>query len=344
MRKHVLFIVENNPVPQDVRVWNEAIAAQDFGYDVTVISPVNKKASLKYEKIDGISIYRHYIPFEADTKLSFLFEYGNAIIWEFLLTLWIYIKKPFHFIHSANPPDHVFIIAVFFKFFGVKYIFDHHDICPENYVAKFGRKDLFYKSLLIMEKLTFKVADVVISTNESYKKIALDRGDKNNEDVFVVRNGPDLSSVIFMPPNYALKDSFDYLVTYVGTIGNQEGMDNLLRSVDYIVHKKGIKNIKFIIVGTGTNWQEMVDMSKAMGLTKHVYFTGYVSYKDFYEILSTADVCVNPEFRNEFTDLYDDIAWEFELTTSLQNEIVDQSSALTEVVDIEEVIENVLNT
>jgi glycosyltransferase involved in cell wall biosynthesis len=212
------------------------------------------------------------------------------------------VKKPFHCIHSANPPDHVFLIAILFKLFGVKYIFDHHDICPENYVAKFSRKDLFHRVLSIMERLTFKCADLVISTNESYKKIALSRGGKKRGDVFVVRNGPQLSNVWFADPNPKLKQNFDYLVTYVGVIGNQEGIDKLLRIIDYIINEKGYANIRFVIMGTGPHLNKMVVLSRQMKLEKWVTFTGYIPYKDFYEMLATSDVCVNPEPSNEFTN------------------------------------------
>jgi len=301
-KKHILFIVENNPVPHDVRVWAEARAAKEFGYEVSVISPKNVKANKSYEKIEGIDIYRHYTPFEADGKYAFLVEYANALFWEMLLSFWIFIRKPFHVIHSANPPDHVFLIAILYKILGVKYIFDHHDICPENYVAKFSRKDLFYKVLMIMEQMTFKLADIVISTNRSYKKIAIGRGGKKPENVFVVRNGPQLSHVRFAKPNNKLKEGFDYLITYVGVIGNQEGIDGLLRIVDYIANKKGIQNIRFVIMGTGPHLNKMVEMSKQMNLEKWVTFTGYIPYKDFYEMLATSDICVNPEPSNEFTD------------------------------------------
>ena len=302
MKKHVLFIVENNPVPMDVRVWNEAIAAKEFGYDVSVISPKSTKARSSYEKLDGISIYRHIRLVEADKKMSFLIEYGNALLWEYLLAMKIFLKKPFHYIHAANPPDHIFIIALFFKILGVKFIFDHHDICPENYVAKFNRKDLFYKMLLLMEKLTFKTANVIISTNESYKKIAVERGKVNMKKIFVVRNGPNLSRVDFMRPNKKWKKGFEYLVCYAGVIGNQEGIDNLLDAARYIVYDKGVKDVKFIVIGTGTYWNSLVKLSEDMGLNKYVQFTGFIPYKDYYEIIATSDVCVNPEHRNEFTD------------------------------------------
>lgn len=302
MEKHILFIVENQPVPYDTRVWAEALDAKDSGYEVSVICPQMEKAPLKREKLNGIEIYRHYFPLEAAGKFAFLLEYSNALFWELLLSLWIFIKKPFHIIHAANPPDHIFIIALIFKVFGVKYIFDHHDITPENYLAKFGRKDMFYRSILIMEKLTFKTANVVISTNESYKKIAISRGKKHEKEVFVVRNGPRLSSIQFMEPNKNLREGFDFLIVYVGVIGNQEGIENLLNTAKYIVFEKGIKNVKFMIVGTGTSWQEMVNLTQEMGLTKYVEYTGFVPYEKFYEILATADICVNPEFRNDFTD------------------------------------------
>lgn len=300
--KHILFIVENNPVPIDPRVWNEAVAAREIGYEVTVICPITQHASLRKEEIDGIKIFRHYSPSLKQGKCSFLLEYGNALFWEILLSAWIYVKKPFQVIHAANPPDHIFLIAILFKPLGVKFIFDHHDLSPENYVAKFYKKDLFYYLLLFMEKLTFKTADLVISTNQSYKEIAVKRGNKNDKDVFVVRNGPKLQNYNFMKPNEKLKDGFEYLVGYVGVIGNQDGIDILLRAVRYIVKVRKIVNIKFAVIGTGTDWMNMVRMSRDLGVEKFVWFTGFIPYRDLYEIIATADVCVNPEFRNPFTD------------------------------------------
>lgn len=301
-RKHILFIVENLPVPFDKRIWLEALAAKEWAYSVSIISPKGRGYTKNFEQIEGINIYRHPMPIEAYGKAAFLIEYVNALFWELLLTIKIFIRKPFHIIHGANPPDHIFIIALFFKIFGAKYIFDHHDISPENYFAKFIRKDIFYKILLLMEKLTFKTADIVISTNESYKKIALSRENKKSKEVFVVRNGPDLSNVIFMKSNEELKKGFDYLVAYLGVIGNQEGIDILLKAVSYIVYKEDIKNIRFIIIGTGPDWNKMVKLTKEMKLNKYVTFTGFIPYKDLYEILASADICVNPEFKNEFTD------------------------------------------
>ena len=135
-------------------------------------------------------------------------EYFNALFWETFLSLKIFLKKPFQIIHGANPPDHIFIIALFYKLFGTKYIFDHHDLTPENYLAIFDKPDFLHRILLFMEKMSFKTADIVISTNQSYKKIASERGGRNKDEVFVVRNGPDLSRYIFMPANETLgKDS-----------------------------------------------------------------------------------------------------------------------------------------
>jgi len=304
MKKHVLFIVENATVPPDLRVWSEALSAKEFGYDVTVLSPQIKKTQAKYEIIDDIEIYRHPMPIEANAKLAFLFEYLIAIIYELIFSIKIFIKKPFHIIHSANPPDNIFLIALLYKIFGIKFIFDHHDICLETYLTKFGRKDTFYYILLILEKLSFKTADAVISTNESYKKIAITRGKKNRNEVFIVRNGPDLTKLKPMNPNEGLKikGDFEYLVAYIGMIGNQERIDILLNAVEYIVYEKKIKNIKFVIIGTGPYLQTIVELSKKMKLEKFVTFTGFIPFPDYYGILNASDIGINPEFINEYTD------------------------------------------
>lgn len=300
--KHILFIVENSTAPLDHRVWREAVTLKDKGYHISVIGPQKGNYTKKYEIIKGIEIFRHPMPYEANGRYGFVFEYLNALFWELFLSIKIYLNRPFHYIHAANPPDNIFLISLIFKVFGVKYIFDHHDICPETYLAKFDRKDFFYYMQTYLEKFTFRTADIVISTNESYKKIAITRGKKKKEQVFIVRNGPDLSTVDFVPPNEELKNGFDYLIAYVGVIGKQEGIENLLNIANYIIFDKKIENIKFIIVGTGPHWHHLVTLSKYMGLENYVQFTGYIPYRQFYEILATADICVNPEFNNDFTD------------------------------------------
>lgn len=302
MKKHVLFILENSTVPPDARVWSEARAVREMGYEVTVISPKRQWAPKKYELLEGIEIYRHPCVNDIDTKVGFFIEYFNALFWEIFLSLKVFLKKPFHVIHGANPPDHIFIIALFYRVFGIRYIFDHHDLTPENYIAIFERADFLHRILLFMEKMSFRFADIIISTNESYRRIAQQRGKKNKDQVFVVRNGPDLSRYQFLPPNEKWREGFDYLVAYLGVIGKQEGIDNLLRSIHYLVYEKHVTNIKFIIVGTGPNQVQMAKMSEDMELSRYVHFTGFVPYEALYEILSTADLCVNPEFRNPFTD------------------------------------------
>ncbi len=301
-KRHILFIVENNPAPPDKRVWNEALAAREFGYDVSIISPSDHPGERKRFLQNGIQIHRHLRPAEGSGKRSMILEYLNSVFWELFLSLRIFLTHPFDVIHAANPPDHIFLIALPFKLFGVKYLFDHHDITPENYVAKFGKKDLLFKLLLVMERLTFKTADLVISTNESYKKIALRRGAKRDKDVVVVRNGPVLTRLPEVSPNPKLREGFAYLVGYVGIIAQQEGIENLLRIASHVVNQKKRIDVKFIVVGKGPHLRRVIRQSEEMGLAEYVRFTGYIPEKDLHEILATADVCINPEFSNEFTD------------------------------------------
>lgn len=300
--RHILFIVENNPAPPDARVWNEALAAREFGYEVSVIGPRDNLRGDNRRVIKDIQIYRHPRPRERSGKFPLILEYLNAAFWELLLSIRVYLNNPFQVIHGANPPDHIFLIAILFKLTGVKYIFDHHDITPENYAAKFGSKGIIYRLLLIMEWLTFKSANLVVSTNESYANIAKERGGKQEKDIIVVRNGPDLSRIPSAGPNPKLREGFQYLVGYVGVIGQQEGIENLLTAVRYIVEEKKRNDIKFIIVGPGPHLNAVRNQAKEMQLDRYVKFTGYIPKKELVEVLTTADVCINPEYANEFTD------------------------------------------
>jgi glycosyltransferase involved in cell wall biosynthesis len=298
----VLIIVENLPVPFDRRVWQEAGALRDAGYKVSVICPTGKGYEKRFEIIDDIHIFRHPLPVEANGALGYLLEYSAALFWEFALSWKVLRRRGFDVIHGCNPPDNIFCVALFFKLFGKKFIFDHHDINPELYVAKFGKRDFFYRVMLAWERWTFKTADVSIATNESYRRIAIERGGMPPERVFVVRSGPKLERLKIMPPNDALKKGHRYLVGYVGVMGKQEGIDYLLRSTRYLVHTLGRTDIHFGLVGGGTELEAMRHYAHELGIAEHVTFTGRVPDEEMLEMLNTADICVNPDVANEMND------------------------------------------
>lgn len=300
--RRILIIVENAPVPFDPRVWKEAIALRQAGYEVTVLCPREKASKHNYELLEGIHIYRHPGPPERDGVLGYIWEYGCALFWEFLYSWRIYVRSPFQVIQGCNPPDNIVFVALPFKLLGVKYIFDHHDVNPELYLAKYEKKDALYRLLLWLEKLTFRFCDVVISTNESYKEIALTRGSRSPEDVFVVRNGPDMETFKPVPPDPALKYGKRYLVGYVGVMGSQEGLDILLDVAAHI-RDLGRQDIHFTCVGGGPALPGLKEMVRKKRLGDIVNFTGRVSDEELLAVLSTADVCVNPDKPCEMNDM-----------------------------------------
>lgn len=298
----VLIVVENLPVPFDTRVWKEALALYENGYEVCVICPKGKGFEKSYELLDGVHIYRHPMPTEGTGPIGFIVEYSSALFWEFVLACKVFAKHKFNVIEGCNPPDTIFLVAWLFKLFGVKYIFDHHDVMPELYEEKFGRKDFLYKVQVFMEKLTFWTADVSMATNNTYKEIACSRGGMNRDDVFVVRNGPNLDYFNPVPAVPARKYGKDYLIGYVGNMGVQEGIDILLEVADF-VKKSGRNDVHFTIIGGGAGLAQLRELNVKMGTDDVVDFTGRVSDEDLLEILSTADVCVNPDRPGDMNDM-----------------------------------------
>jgi glycosyltransferase involved in cell wall biosynthesis len=300
--RRVLIIVENLPCPFDRRVMQEARTLTAAGYVVSIISPKAQGYEKSFERIDGIDIHRHPLPREADGALGYLLEYGVALFWEFWLSVRILFGRGFDIIHACNPPDTIFLIGGFYKLFGKKFVFDHHDINPELYEAKFGKRGFGYKLLSTLERMTFRTADMVISTNESYRKIALTRGRVKEKDVFVVRSGPDLTRLKQVPPNPALRKGRKYLVGYVGVMGKQEGIDLLLQAVQLIVKHLGRTDIQFGLVGGGTELPAMRELAKKLDIADYVTFTGRVPDAELLEMLNTADICVNPDRANDMND------------------------------------------
>ena len=302
--RRVLFIVENLPVPFDRRVWSEATTLRDAGYTVSIISPKGRGYEAGKEILDGIHVYRHSMPLEAGGAAGFFVEYGVALFWELLLALKAARQPGFDVIHACNPPDLIFAIGLLFKWFGGKsFVFDHHDLNPELYEAKFKRRGFFWRLLLLVEKITFKTSDISIATNQSYRRVAIDRGGMPAEQVFVVRSGPNLNRVKRVAPHSRWRNGRRYLVGYVGVISKTEGLDLLLGAVDHIVHKRQRNDIQFAIAGTGPEWQAINDLSAKLGLTDYVTLTGRIEDPTLFEMLSTADVCVNPDRVSVLTNL-----------------------------------------
>lgn len=303
MTRGVLIIVENLPVPFDRRVWAEARTLRDAGYEVSVISPKGKGYTASFEVLDGIHIFRHPLPLEADGAIGYLLEYSTALFWEFYLAFKVRWRRGFDVIQACNPPDLIFLVGAVFKMlFGTRFIFDHHDINPELYEAKFGHRNFLWKIVVFFERLSFWLADVSIATNQSYRTIAIERGGMKPEKVFVVRSGPDLGRIRNVPPDAAWRKGRAHLVAYIGVIGGQEGLDLLLEAAAHMRDKRGRRDTQFVIVGDGPEAANVRRLARDMHLDDSFTFTGRVDDETFFSVLCSADVCVNPDRPNAMND------------------------------------------
>lgn len=305
---HVVILVQNLPVPFDRRVWMEATALAGAGCRVSVISPAPTKPDPDrpgepvepVRVIDGVHVYRYPPPKEAENKFGFLFEYWHSYTQTKRMLARVWRECPFDAIQSCNPPDIFWKLALpYKKNQGVKFVFDHHDLCPELYVAKFGRKDLLYKTLVWCEKRQFATADAVVATNESYKSFATGRGGVPAEDVTVVRSGPRVSKFVPVEPDDLLKRGREHLGVYLGVMGRQDGVDYALRAIRHAVDG-GLESCAFTFVGKGEAFDELVRLSTELGLDDYVHFTGRVSDEDLIRYLSTADVAIAPDPEDDF--------------------------------------------
>jgi glycosyltransferase involved in cell wall biosynthesis len=300
--KRVLIIVENLPVPFDRRVWNEATTLVNGGYEVSVICPTGHNATARYEVIDGVHIYRHPI-YEARGMAFYFVEYGVALFWEFVLAWRVYFTRGFDVIHACNPPDLIFLIGGFFKLvLGTKFVFDHHDINPELFEAKFGTRNVLYRVITALERCTFAIADISIATNNSYRAIAIGRGRMDPDRVFVVRSGPNLNRLQVVPADPSLRKGRKYLVGYVGVIGTQEGLDYLLAAARYMVQELKRTDVQFCVAGSGPELEKLKASAVETGVADYVTFAGRVSDDVLLKILNTSDVCVNSDECNAMND------------------------------------------
>jgi len=305
-RKRALIIVQDLPVEVDRRVWNEARALRDAGYLVTVICPRARNAKGWSGTMDEIRILR-YPWFEAGVNRgAFIIEFLWSWLWTLLLTLRARFTRGFDVIHACNPPDIFFSIALLWRPWGVKFIFDHHDLCPELYVSKYPNRegDWMHRQLLRMERWTFRSADVVIATNESFREIAIRRGGIDPDRVFVVRSGPDAERIreVTLPERGNGRARF--LLGYLGTMSTQDGVDGLLRVISRIVHGMGRRDIHLVIVGDGPLLEDMKALSRRMDIEGFVTFTGRIPDGDeFCRTLQSTDLCISPDPPNPLNEM-----------------------------------------
>ncbi|MGZ8171705.1 MULTISPECIES: glycosyltransferase family 4 protein [Methylobacter] len=298
----VLLLVENNSYPFDFRVRREAQALLEAGYQVSVIAP-RGPAQPWTEDIEGVSVYRFPAPPGGVGVLSYAFEFGYATLAMLLLTAWVSISKGVDVIHAANPPDTLCVIGILFKLFGKRFVFDQHDLAPETYLSRFEqpRANLIYKILCFMERLSYATADAVIVTNESYKQVAIKRGSKHPDKVFIVRNGPPLT---YQPlePDPDLVRRANYRIGYIGTIGPQDGVDYWLRAIREMVFTLGRRDFLAIIIGSGDALAGVQALAKELEIEAYVLFTGRLSEFESRKHLSAVNVCVQPDPLSPLND------------------------------------------
>jgi glycosyltransferase involved in cell wall biosynthesis len=285
----------------DRRVWQEARTLRDAGYRVSVICPKGRGFGRSRETLEDIEIYRYRV-WEASGPLGYFFEYALALAAQFRLALGVYARTRFRVLQACNPPDTIFLVGLFFKLLGVRFIFDHHDLNPELYEVKFGRRDFGYRLVCWAERLTFCTADVSIATNGSYREVALVRGKMRRECTFVVRSCPDLERIRRRPALPELKEGRRFLVVYLGVMGPQDGLDLLLESVDSIVHRSQRKDILFVLIGAGTEVPRLKALAAEKGLEPVVRFPGHLSDEEVAAYFSTAEVGVAPDPATPMND------------------------------------------
>jgi glycosyltransferase involved in cell wall biosynthesis len=303
-KRRVLIIVQNLPVPFDRRVWLEATTLTRAGYAVSVICPKAKGFNKSFERLEGVDIHRYSLPIEAKGAFGFVAEF----LWCFLRTAVkslrvAFFGRGFDVIHACNPPETYWLLALLWRPFGKRFLFDHHDLSPEMYAAKFDRRGgAMYAGLLFLERMTFAAADLVITTNESHKRIAVERGGMPPERVYVVRSGPDLSRFRIYDPDPAWRQGKRHLLVYLGEICKQDGVDYLLRALRILRDQIGRRDVHAVFVGGGPHQPAIKAYAKQIGLEDMTTFTGRVSDDDLCRILSSADIGIDPDPKNDWSD------------------------------------------
>lgn len=292
----ILMLLENQTYPRDFRVRREATALTAAGYRVSVICPAGPGQPFR-ETLNGVHLYRYGPPPEANGFLGYLWEYGYAMAATFVFSLLVFLREGFDVVHAHNPPDTFVFIAIFYKLFGKSFVFDHHDLSPEMYQARFpgGGSRLVHRTLVFLEKLTCRLADRVIATNESYKKMEMERDRVPASRITIVRNGIELQDPPSSEPDSTLCPAGKTIIGYIGVMGFQDGVDYLLRALGHLVRDLNRTDFFCVLVGGGDAFPYLKSLAVQLGISEKILFTGMVDHSEISRYLRIADICVAPE-------------------------------------------------
>jgi|WetSurMetagenome_2_1015567.scaffolds.fasta_scaffold83427_3 glycosyltransferase involved in cell wall biosynthesis len=299
--KHIVIIIEGFPVPLFKILMQHAAALKQHGADVSIISPKLYGLNKSFEVVDGIAIYRHPMPFEADNVFGFFLEYSIALIWQLLLLIKISCHKRIHVIQGCTPPDLVFLPALLFKMMGIIYIYYQLDLNPELYLSKFHKKGFFYRILILLERLSFRCADYSIVPNESFKTLAIKRSRMDPGKIAVIRSGPDINRIKETTGDIRYKNGKKYLIGYLGVICRQDSLELLIDAIKLIVAVR--QDVHFILVGDGPDLPRIRELAGNFKVRDYITFYGMVEDAELLcDIMSTCDMCVNSNNPDGFND------------------------------------------
>lgn len=299
----ILMLLENQTYPRDFRVRREATALTVAGYRVSVICPAGPGQPFR-ETLNGVHLYRYPQPPEAQGFIGYLWEYGFAMAATLALSLLVFFREGFDAVHAHNPPDTFVFIAAFYKLFGKRFVFDHHDLSPEMYEARFpgGGSRLVHGILVFLEKLTCRLADRVIATNESYKRIEMERARVPESRITVVRNGIELQDLPLVEMDHILQPKGKTIIGYIGVMGHQDGVDYLLRALGHLVRDLKRTDFSCVLVGGGDAFPYLKSLAEQLGISEQIVFTGMVHHSEISRLLGVADLCVAPEPSLPYND------------------------------------------
>jgi glycosyltransferase involved in cell wall biosynthesis len=297
-------VVENLSVPADPRVWREAQTLHQHGYQVSIICPRGESRDTEaYVCIDGIHIYRYPLATNIEKASDYSKEYAQAMLHTLGLSLKIWQRHGFDVLHAANPPDIFFVLGLFYRILGKKYIFDQHDLAPEMFAIKFkGRMTWLYRLLQLLERLSYRTANIVITTNESQKRHAIEHGHCKPQKVIVVRNGPDDTRFTVRTPEPELMMGYQYLLAYIGVMSVQDGVEYVLYTLHELVHKRQRQDIGLVLMGDGDQLLKLKNLTHDLQLNAYVHFTGWIEKEALLRYLSVATIGLSPDPSNQLND------------------------------------------
>ena len=294
-RAQRICIVRHGYYPSDVRVYKEARALADAGYETDVICLRENRERLR-ETVDGVRVYRMPHSHRRGSTVRYVFEYGLSILLMSSCLSLLFLVRRYRVIQVNTLPDSLVFCTLLPRLFRTRILLDLHEPSPELLLTKCDGQvsEQMLHLQIWLEKAAIRYASKAITVNDTIRQRFIERG-ASPEKIAVVRNvPPDEFGRGVLPP----KRREELVIMTHGTVQPRYGQSVLLHALPLI--RKEFASLRLVVAGSGETLDELKELAQNLKCDDITEFTGLVSREKIAELISGEDIGIVPLLPSPF--------------------------------------------